>query len=74
MYGQGAEKTELSVKLGMVALMVKPKHLHQINDFREDSYQFSLLFLNLLRILFLCTHLQKHPVTQSCVWDWNRNL
>lgn len=72
-YGQDAEKTELSIKLGMVALMLKPKHLHQINDFREASYQFPLLFLDLHRILFHRTHLQRHSVTQSCVWDWNRN-
>lgn len=69
MVWQEAEKTELSIKLGMVALMPKSKHLHQINDFREDSYQFSFPFLNLRRILFsvpICRGIQSHIPVYGC--------
>ena len=58
-YGKEAENTELSIKLRMIALMLKPKHLHRIENFREDGYQFCFLFLNFLRILFLLTHPQR---------------
>lgn len=69
-YGKEAEDTELSIKLGMIALMLKPKHLHQMDNFEgEDSYQFSFLFLNLLSILFLLTHPLRLSVIESCEWD-----
>jgi len=36
-HGKEAENTELSIKLGMIALMLRVKHLHQRENFRKDS-------------------------------------
>lgn len=32
-----AEDTEINIELGMIDLLLKPKHLHQIDNFRKDS-------------------------------------